>query len=627
MAIHREDGAQTAGAKTGLAGRPGRKKKKIWLLVPAGVLAAAGLCALLLHPKANAALTIASDDTTVLAPGEFVSAISATGTVESADTHKIYSTQSYPVAEVCVAVGDTVTADTVLCRLDTGALEDEIEAKQTAAGVSAAAAAQQVKTAQDSYSAAKAALDNGQNESVISAEAGVRTAKESYRQAVTNYKNYKATLSDGLNATLISQDAAVDSASRALESAQDAADSAAVTRDSARRDLDDAEAALTARRSALSDAQDEYARALAALNAADGEDAPAKQQAADSARTALEAAQTAYDAQSAEYARLDTACDAAKTALSTAQTQLDAAQSGYDTAVKSRESAYRSADTALADYAAAVDSAYAAWQTALKSQSAAVSGAAAGLQSSYDSLAGAQTGADNSSAVLELAQLQQQLEDATIRAGAAGTVTAVYASVGGSGSGLLFVVEDTDELTVETSVKEYDVGSVRVGMPVTIRADTAQSESCSGTILSIAPTAAKDAAGDTASGADAEFAVKVGVSARGTSLRIGMSVRLSYILDRQENVLAVPYDAVYQNAAGESCVLVLDDAGDGGYTLRELAVTAGAENDLDILVSGSGVEAGLRIVNSPDSYTAMLGRRVTLTDGAEQTTSSPFTFG
>ena len=47
----------------------------------------------------------------------------------------------------------------------------------------------------------------------------------------------------------------------------------------------------------------------------------------------------------------------------------------------------------------------------------------------------------------------------------------VVAKVGSTGSGLLFVIEDVDNLVVDTAIKGYDVGTVQTGMKVLIRSD------------------------------------------------------------------------------------------------------------------------------------------------------------
>ena len=80
--------------------------------------------------------------------------------------------------------------------------------------------------------------------------------------------------------------------------------------------------------------------------------------------------------------------------------------------------------------------------------------------------ASANAGANTAVTQESIRQLNQTLDDTKITAPVSGTVTAVYASVGSSGSGLLFVIEDTEHLVVSTSVKGYDLGDVKTGMTV-----------------------------------------------------------------------------------------------------------------------------------------------------------------
>ena len=254
------------------------------------------------------------------------------------------------------------------------------------------------------------------------------------------------------------------------------------------------------------------------------------------------------------------------------------------------------------------------------------------LQGSKNSLATAEVSGNTDSAVLKLAQMQEDLEETRVKANASGTVTAVYAKVGASGSGLLFVIEDTENLIVETSVKGYDVGTVKEGMAVTIKSDATGDEVFDGKISSIAPTSAKNMQGQTDTASDVLFATEVAVLSKDTGLRIGMSVRLSYIVERQANVIAVPYDTIYENESGESCILIAEAQNNGKYLLRELPVTQGMENDLDVVISGDGVAAGLRVLSNPENYRAMIGAEIMLIDrqlagAAAQGFSPPFAAG
>ena len=200
---------------------------------------------------------------------------------------------------------------------------------------------------------------------------------------------------------------------------------------------------------------------------------------------------------------------------------------------------------------------------------------------------------------LTLDQLEDTLSDTIVRAPASGTITAVYATVGGPGSGLMFVIEDVDDLIVKTTVKAFDVGTVRPGLPVTIKSDATGEDVYDGALTFIAPATQKTSMGDTNTASEV-FDAEVAVSSKNTGLRIGMSVRLNYIVEKQEGVLAVPYDAVYTNASGQDCVLAALDNGKGKFVLAEMPVTLGIESDLDVAISGEGIVEGLRILNEPE---------------------------
>jgi len=115
------------------------------------------------------------------------------------------------------------------------------------------------------------------------------------------------------------------------------------------------------------------------------------------------------------------------------------------------------------------------------------------------------------------------LERSVIRSPIDGTVTAVVAREGSVGMGLLFVVEDTDNLRVMTSFRESDLSLVETGMGVTITSDATGSAEYAGVISRINPAAMTFAP-------VAEFEAEVLVTSEDTSLRIGVNARLDIIL-------------------------------------------------------------------------------------------------
>lgn len=240
----------------------------------------------------------------------------------------------------------------------------------------------------------------------------------------------------------------------------------------------------------------------------------------------------------------------------------------------------------------------------MASLDAANAGADTEIQLALDALRSSEASASNSAALQDLANLSEDLAATTVAAPMAGTVTAVYANVGANPAGLVFVIEDTTRLLVESSVKEYDVVSVKQGMPVTIESDATRDAVYQGRITSIAPASEKDPAGKTITGSDIQYATKVDVVSAKTDLRIGMNVRLNYILAQQDGVLVVPFDAVFTKAPGGTAVLGVVKDARGRTVLQEFPVVTGLSNDLNVVLTGRGIKEGLRVMNSPAKYSA-----------------------
>lgn len=412
--------------------------------------------------------------------------------------------------------------------------------------------------------------ENIQNQ-IRSQQAALGTTRAGNQTQIANaqatYEHFKENLENGLNTTLLSAQAQVDNA------------------------------------------YDAYLRAETAYERLEKSIKRGDSSAVLSAESALRQAENAYDAAKEAYenARLIYAAD--DPLLKTAERNMNNAEDAYDTANTAYKAAKRTVEDTLDDYADAVDSAYEAYETALTAYEAAEKGTQEQLEAYERNLESARTNTGTATMEESLRQLRVSLADTKVKAPCAGTVTAVYATVGGNGSGLLFVIEDIDHLIIETSIKEYDLATVKVGMPAEITSHVTGDKIIRGTVTKLAPTAEKNAMGTTNTMGDASFAVELSVDEENSGLYIGMEVQLDYIITSLKNVLYVPYDAVYENDGGESCVIVLTEQDDGKYLLSEQVVTLGADNDLDVVVTG--IDAGTRILNEPEVYRDMIGKAVT----------------
>ncbi|MCL2377038.1 MAG: HlyD family secretion protein, partial [Defluviitaleaceae bacterium] len=258
-----------------------------------------------------------------------------------------------------------------------------------------------------------------------------------------------------------------------------------------------------------------------------------------------------------------------ETALGNAENRLADAIAALDNA----ETATRRALDAARDQLATAQLNYSNATTALSS---ARTSATQDLDRLYANVESSQIAVNNEARLIALERLERQLEDSIIRAPISGTVTASFATVGNMGSGLLFVIEDTENLKISTRIREYDATQVQVGMAVEIRTDSTGAAVFEGEIASIDPTALRNALGDIANIGDVEFGAEIAVLSTETPLLIGMNTRLNVILDERHDIFYVPFDAVGFDMFENAYVFVADVGGNRGVA-RRVPVEIGLE--------------------------------------------------
>jgi len=172
------------------------------------------------------------------------------------------------------------------------------------------------------------------------------------------------------------------------------------------------------------------------------------------------------------------------------------------------------------------------------------------------------------------------LENATVRAPFAGTVTERDAEVGQwieAGTRLFTLVAD-DGPVVEVQVDASDFERVREGQRATLVTEAAPERRWSSTVTWVAPaiTADGDGTGDT-------FAIRLPIGEGAPAMLIGQRLDIDLEIDRREGVSVLPLDALRELAGGSATVLTIEDG-----VARERAVTLG-------LVTGEAAEivAGL----------------------------------
>lgn len=647
------------------------KKKKI-LSITCGVLAVVVVGSYFALNRNNAVQAMVSTET--LQQMDLQNTVSLSGVVESQSGRKVYSTLSYLVEQVNVQVGDVVQQGDVLAQLKTDDLQMDIAQQQAAVNASKNQSAHQIEVSRKAYENAKENYENGLDSGALSAEQGVTSAEYSVEQAQQQLKAAKAAVYDAkenyrvtrdqLEGNITDAEEALRDAEEALGDAQAAYNDAVAGQESAKKEA----AALFEQKTAdykkaaeewahlegtyLADIETEKVNVKDAKDALDnkyptppkeGEDGYADYIASDEfkayqesegkLRTARETyvqqksnfqniqqvynqAQTDYQNQLASIASSASGAmsgvASAQSGVAAAEAQLDAAQDarngasmaqleqGVDSAKRGVDSAQLQKEIAQNQVSNAKDQREAS-NNAIQQQ----------IDSLKDNLVGSQIAAQSTqSQEIAIQKMQNTLEDATITAPVSGVVTAVYAKVGEPGNGLLFVVEDTQSLKINTKIKEYDVANIREGMSVVIKSDATGDQEISGTVTYIAPAAVKTEAGNTQTGgndSNVEFEAEVQVNDPNCGLRIGMNTRLTVLLEEKQDVFGVPYDAVVEKADGSTVVYAAVEQQNSGkntsYVVTEIPVTTGLETDFYIEISGGEVTPGMAVISNPQSVT------------------------
>ena len=109
---------------------------------------------------------------------------------------------------------------------------------------------------------------------------------------------------------------------------------------------------------------------------------------------------------------------------------------------------------------------------------------------------------------------------------------------------VLFTVADVSSMIVKAGVNEVDIGKIHVGMPVKVTLDAYPKVAFKGRIDRIAPAVRLD-------DKVRVFDVEIRLDAQGRELRSGMTANIEVNGERQDKVLTVPVEAVFQRDDGE----------------------------------------------------------------------------
>ena len=224
--------------------------------------------------------------------------------------------------------------------------------------------------------------------------------------------------------------------------------------------------------------------------------------------------------------------------------------------------------------------------------------------------------AEVAQAEAQLRTYQTQLEDTSIRAPFAGTITRKFAQEGdfvtpttaassSDGATSASIAELSSGLEVEAKIPEASIARIHTGQQVEIRSDAFLDHKFQGRVRLVAPRASQDSQNQSSGGASGgvtSFRVKVLLQTGQDLLKSGMNVKLNFISNKINNALVVPLAAVVTQKNGQTGVWI--PSADNKAQFRPVTAGSVSGNQIQVL---KGVTKGERILLSPPQDQAIPG--------------------
>jgi len=159
----------------------------------------------------------------------------------------------------------------------------------------------------------------------------------------------------------------------------------------------------------------------------------------------------------------------------------------------------------------------------------------------------------------------------------------------------VFAIRKTNEFLVKGFVDEVDVNNLNVGQTVFIESDALAGQSFQGELIHIANEVSNIQFGEASK---FEVSAKFKPPSDNSSIRLGMSARMSIITYQNDQAFVVPHDAIIQNDKG-SFVQVLDKGQSdfhavpvqtGHSLLNGIEITEGAKTGMEIVIPVTPVQ-------------------------------------
>ena len=512
-------------------------------------------------------------------------------------------------------MGDSVKKGDILASLDTEEinnqilqLRDEIERNGVSTGYTITEAEQTYKDALEDY-------NNGENREIENAKNSLDNAKESLTKAQEKYD-------EAVRIKNSDKDSQLKSAENALELAKLDLEYANKNLSDAKADLENPDlSSIEMLKNLMDEAQKVYDNALSA-NRYEFEDIDGNSK-VDTTISINEAKKKLDEAKEKYGNAKEKIIKSLENAVSLAEKNVTVCTKSVKNAENSLNDVKSGNELQISEYEDAVSTARKNVELAQDTYDYAVKSAENQLEALRLAAEKARVLSGNSGYDFQMEALEKKLDESIIAAPADGIVTAVYAVEGSYANGIMFVIEDMNNLKVTSSVKEFDIIGIEKGEDVIIRSSALGNEEFDGVVTKVSPVTEKSADGSTVE--NGSYGIEVAVSDEDTGLLIGMSAKLSIITEEKSDIFSVRYDMLSTDEEGNDVIYAAEKNGDS-YVVKQIPVTLGIETDSEVEISGEGLEEGMYIIEDvdyvSDGMTVMLRNGSTESEVSSETEAS-----
>ncbi|AGF54198.1 multidrug efflux pump subunit AcrA (membrane-fusion protein) [Clostridium saccharoperbutylacetonicum] len=208
---------------------------------------------------------------------------------------------------------------------------------------------------------------------------------------------------------------------------------------------------------------------------------------------------------------------------------------------------------------------------------------------------------------IDLDEKKKQLNECNILAPITGVITQVNAVAGNTSLSNLFKIENTDVLKVVASVNEADISKIQIGQVAKIRTDSTGNQLFYGKVSKINQVSEKDdnqlKLDDDSNNKESKYKVTIDTDNPVDAFKLGMNANINIILDEAPDVYTVPCESIFKNSDDNNCLYIAEkNTNSNDYTIRQIPVTVGSQNDLYAEISGEEITDNLIILTKPLDY-------------------------